>query len=137
MAEVQGVKSGAARCACSHQMKGVIDRPAGQILRGGEVKGILIFRRTERNQCEMFQDGGVDQAAGIGGKQPGFDREGGQGGEKFGQGVRGEMSLRAAFPGCPKMREGGAVVRVLLEECCHQHGGIEANLHSADTSRLR
>lgn len=76
MAEIQGVERGTAAFARAHEVKGVVDRAAGEVHLRGEFKGVLIIPACEGNHGQMGQDGFLQQAAHVAGKQPGFEGQG-------------------------------------------------------------
>lgn len=115
-------------------MEGVINGPAGQVFGDREIDCVLIFPGAERDEGEVIENGFPDEPLDVGGEQTGLERQGGESGEELGKAVGRQVALDVSLMGRPQAGKGDRVMRMLLEQCGHEGGGIEAGFHGSESA---
>jgi len=117
-------------------MEGVVNGPAGQVFGDRKIHGVLVFPGAERDEGEVVENGLTDESMDIGGEKPGFERQGGEGGEELGKAVGRQVALVASLMDRPQAGKGDRMMGMLLEQCGHEGGGVKAGLHTSESAHL-
>ena len=84
----------------------------------------------------MTENGLLNEALDISRLQAGLQGQGREGGVEFGEAVGGDVALARALVDGLEAGKGDGVVRMLLEERGHQHGGVKTSFHRVTFHRV-
>jgi len=118
-------------------MKNVINGSAREVLFRSALDGFAVVTRPQRNHGKPWKDALSNDAFTVCGEQPGLERQRGERGEEFCEGVGRYVALRGSrFHGLQAGERKG-VLRVLLEKRRNQSGGVKTDLQNSKSAKFR
>ena len=132
--QIQRKERGASGGAGSGEVEGIVNGTAGQVFGNREIHRVLIFPGTERDEGEVIENGLPDETLDIRGKKSWLERQGGERGEELGKAVGRQVALDASLMDSPQAGKSDRMMGMLLEQCGHEDGGIEAGFHGSESA---